>query len=145
MAPNKTQPNDASVKEFIESIPDPARLRDCREVLSLMESISCETPRMWGGSIVGFGTYRYRYASGRSGTWFRIGFSPRKNALTLYLMLDLDAQRERLQQLGKHTRGKSCVYVRRLSDINRSVLRELIRESIRQTGNASCGSEPTSD
>ena len=145
MAPNKTQPNDASVKEFIESIPDPVRLQDCLEVMSLMESISCETPRMWGGSIVGFGTYRYRYASGRSGTWFRIGFSPRKNALTLYLMLDLDAQRIRLQQLGKHTRGKSCVYIRRLADINRSVLCELIRESIRQTGNPSCGSEPRSD
>ncbi len=145
MAQNKTQPTDASVKEFVDSVADPARRQDCHEVLSLMESIACEAPRMWGGSIVGFGTYEYRYASGRSGTWFRTGFSPRKNALTLYLMLDLEAQQARLQRLGKYTRGKSCLYVRKLADIDRSVLRELVRESCRQTGDPSCGGGHASD
>lgn len=145
MTQNKTQPTDASVREFVDSIADPVRRRDCQEVLSLMGSIADEAPRMWGSSIVGFGTYEYRYASGRAGTWFRAGFSPRKNALTLYLMLDLDAQQARLKRLGKHTRGKSCLYIRRLADIDRSVLGELIQESCRENGNPSCGGGQASD
>ena len=95
---------------------------------------------MWGTSIVGFGRYDYRYASGRSGTWFRVGFSPRKTAISLYLMLDLEAQEDRLAALGKHQRGKSCLYIRRLADIDAKVLRELIEASCCGGVDKSCGS-----
>ena len=94
---------------------------------------------MWGASIVGFGTYDYRYASGRSGTWFRTGFSPRKQALTLYLMTDLDCQEEALASLGKHSRGRGCLYIKRLSDINIDILRTLIRASCTPESDKSCG------
>ena len=135
----KTRPTDASARELVDSIPDRARREDCVALLDMMQAISGEAPRMWGPSIVGFGTYDYRYASGRSGTWFRSGFSPRKTAIALYLMLDLDAQEERLAALGKHTRGKSCLYVRKLADINTAVLRELIEASCDSGTNSSCG------
>ncbi len=104
-----------------------------------MESATGASPQMWGGSIVGFGTYAYRYASGRSGTWFRTGFSPRKRALTLYLMVDFQEQRELLAKLGKHKRGKSCIYVRRLADLDRAPLQELILRAWGPGGGASCG------
>lgn len=139
MAANKTQPTDASAEDFVASIRDPIRRRDCAELLQLFEALSGEAPRMWGDSIVGFGAYRYRYASGRSGEWFRAGFSPRKQALTLYLMLDLEAQRERLERLGRHKRGKSCLYVRGLADIDRNALRELVLEAIRPGADSGCG------
>ena len=104
-----------------------------------MQAAAGEAPQMWGPSIVGFGRYDYRYASGRSGTWFRVGFSPRKTAISLYLMLDLDAQEDRLAALGKHQRGKSCLYVRRLADIDTEVLRELIEASCCASVDKSCG------
>lgn len=139
MAELKTKQTDASARDFVAAIPDPARRRDCMDLLRVMEEIAGEPPRMWGSSIVGFGTYDYRYASGRTGTWFRAGFSPRKQALTLYLMLDLDACAERLDALGKHKRGKSCVYVRGLADIDLEVLKGLVRDSCDQASPKSCG------
>lgn len=139
MAELKTKQTDASARAFVAAIPDPARRRDCAELLRIMEEISGEPPRMWGSSIVGFGTYDYRYASGRSGTWFRTGFSPRKQALTLYLMLDLDACAVRLEALGRHKRGKSCLYIRGLADIDLGVLKGLVRDSCDQASHKSCG------
>ena len=135
----KTRPTEASAQGFVDRIPDQARRTDCRNLLRMMQAAAGEAPRMWGPSIVGFGRYDYRYASGRSGTWFRVGFSPRKTAISLYLMLDLDAQQDRLAVLGKHQRGKSCLYVRRLADIDTEVLRELIEASCCPGVDKSCG------
>lgn len=139
MAENKTRPTQADARAFVDSLDDPARRRDCLELLELMESATGASPQMWGGSIVGFGTHAYRYASGRSGTWFRAGFSPRKQALTLYLMVDFQEQGELLAKLGKHKRGKSCLYVRRLADLDRAALQELILRAWGQGGDSSCG------
>lgn len=134
----KTKPTDASARDFLAALPDPDRRRDCRDLLAMMEAATGEEPRMWGASIVGFGSYDYRYASGRSGTWFRAGFASRKNALTVYLMMDLDAQADRLASLGRHKRGKGCLYIRRLADIDRDVLRDLIQQSCDPGSDASC-------
>ena len=139
MAELKTKQTDASAHDFVAAIPDPARRRDCTELLRVMEEVTGEPPRMWGASIVGFGSYDYRYASGRTGTWFRAGFSPRKRALTLYLMLDLDAHAERLEALGRHKRGKSCVYIRGLADIDLEVFKGLVRDACDQASHKSCG------
>lgn len=139
MAELKTKPTSASARAYLDSIADPVRRRDCTALLEMMAEISGEPPKMWGSSIVGFGTYRYRYASGRTGTWFRVGFASRKGALTLYLMLDLDSQAKRLVALGKYKRGKGCLYVKRLSDVSEDVLRDLISASCRQGQEASCG------
>lgn len=129
MAGLKTKPTEASPHEFVESIEAPARRRDCFRLMEMMAQISGEEPRMWGPSIVGFGSYQYRYASGRSGTWFRVGFASRKNALTIYLMVDLGGQAKLLAILGKHRRGKGCLYIKKLADVNPQALRDLIRAS----------------
>lgn len=130
MAENKTQANDGDVDSFVNSIAD-ARLReDCRTVMALMRAATDASPRMWGASIVGFGSYHYRYASGREGDSFFVGFSPRKQNLTLYLSYGFAEQADLLSRLGKHTTGKACLYIKRLSDIDQAVLRELIAQSV---------------
>lgn len=134
MAKLKTRPTDASVTDFLDAIPDGGRRADCYTLLEMMRDAG--EPRMWGGSIVGFGSHTYRYASGRTGTWFRTGFSPRKRALTLYLMLDLDQHKQALSCLGKHKRGKGCLYINRLSDVDPQALRDLIRLSCAKAGDA---------
>ncbi len=140
MAELKTKPTDTDPLAFLESIPDPARRHDCAEVFEMMSEVAGQPPVMWGGSIIGFGSLQYRYASGHGGTWFRVGFASRKQALTLYLMLDLDKQGKRLGALGKHKRGKGCLYIKRLADVDREVLRELIAASFAQDRYGSCGS-----
>ncbi len=132
MAKPKTQLNDASVDAFLEGIDDGAKRADAVEVCALMAEASGCPPRMWGKSIVGFGSYHYVYASGREGDWMRIGLSPRKTALTLYIMPGLEAYGGLLERLGKHKTGKSCLYVKRLDDIDRVVLRELVEASLAQ-------------
>ena len=139
MAELKTKPTDVDPLAFLESIPDPARRQDCAELFEMMSEAAGEPPVMWGGSIIGFGSLQYRYASGHSGTWFRVGFASRKQALTLYLMLDLDRQGERLAALGKHKRGKGCLYIKRLADVDLDVLRELMAASFAQDRYGSCG------
>lgn len=129
MAELKTKLNDASVDDFINGVEDEARREDCRTIAELMSRITGEEPKMWGASIVGFGTYHYKYASGREGDWMKMGFSPRKQNLTLYIMDGFDKYDELMAKLGKHKTGKSCLYVKRLSDIDMKVLEKLINAS----------------
>ena len=131
MAENKTQKTKASVPEFITRIADDERRKDCQTVLKMMKDATGATPRMWGPSIVGFGDFRYKYDSGRGGDWFLAGFSPRKDSLTLYLVPSLDGHAARLRQLGKFKTGKSCLYIKRLSDVDPSVLKQLIADGVK--------------
>jgi hypothetical protein len=126
----KTQANDNSVRAFIDAIPDPVSRRDCELVSKLMEGATAATPRMWGDSIVGFGSYHYKYASGREGDWFLTGFSPRKRNLTVYIMPGFSEFDELMSRLGRHKTGKSCLYIRRLDEIQLEVLGDLIECSV---------------
>lgn len=127
---NKTTANDQSPALLIQKIDDSARKEDARELLSMMEEISGDKPVMWGKSMIGFGTYHYIYASGREGDWFKVGFSPRKNEFSVYIMSGFDKYPELMSRLGKYKTGKSCLYLKKLSDIDRDVLRELIQASV---------------
>lgn len=129
MAELKTQPTESSVNDFLAGV-DEERRDDCRTLVDLMSRATGEPPKMWGASIVGFGSYRYEYESGRSGDWFLTGFSPRKRNLTLYIMAGFDRYEELMERLGKHSTGKSCLYVKGLSDIDMDVLRELVQASV---------------
>ncbi len=129
MAAAKTMPTDASVEDYLNSVPDEAKRQDSFALLELMEEVTGEKAVMWGDSIVGFGTYHYVYASGREGDWPVTGFAPRKQALTLYIMAGFDQYDELLSRLGKHRTGKSCLYIKRLSDVDVDVLRELVAAS----------------
>ena len=131
MAELKTQPTNESVKDFIDGIADERRRRDCRTVMKIMKRVTKAAPKMWGSSIVGYGSYHYRYASGREGEWFTAGFSPRAQSLTLYIMSGFRQYASLLKKLGKHTTGKSCLYIKRLDDIDLEVLEELIERSVR--------------
>ena len=127
MAEAKTKPTNESVKEFLNQISDEDRRADCVQVAKIMEEVTGEKPKMWGPSIVGFGTYHYKYASGREGDWPVTGFSPRKKDLTLYIMMGFDKHAELMEKLGKHSVSKSCLYIKRLSDIHIPTLKKLIR------------------
>ncbi len=129
MAELKTQPNDASVEAFLNAIPDERKRADAFAVLELMKQATGEEPVMWGDAIVGFGEYRYRYASGREGDWPLVAFSPRKQNLTLYIMSGFDGYDELMARLGKHKTGKSCLYINKLADVDLAVLEELVRRS----------------
>lgn len=127
---NKTQPTDINPADFLRTVEDETKRSDSQWVLEQMEAITGEPAKMWGPSIIGFGTYHYVYASGREGDWMITGFSPRKTALTLYLMSGVEREKELLEKLGKYKTGKSCLYVKRLSDVDKEVLKELIRTSV---------------
>ena len=131
MAELKTRPTEASVEEFIAGVEDGARREDCRSLVEIMRRVTGEEPVMWGPSIVGFGSYHYRYASGREGDWMLAGFSPRKRELTVYVMAGFKGAEEALARLGKHRASSgSCLYIRRLSDIDTGVLENLLRDSV---------------
>jgi len=130
MAENKTKPTAKSVPEFLEQIEDPGRNADCLALTRMMERLTRSVPRMWGDSIVGFGTYQYKYASGREGEWFLAGFSPRKQNLTIYVMGYLEFYTDILTNLEKFNHGKGCLYIRNLKDIDMKVLEELIKTSL---------------
>jgi hypothetical protein len=132
MAELKTKATGASVEEYISAQVDPQRREDCRQLIELYSLVTGHPPKMWGPSIVGFDQYHYRYDSGREGDMAAAGFSSRKPELAIYLLADSDRQRERLSRLGKHKMGKSCLYVRRLSDVDLSTLKELIEGSYRE-------------
>jgi Domain of unknown function (DU1801) len=125
----KTKPNDASVDAFMNTQP-PDVAADLHAIATLMEKITGEEPRMWGASIVGFGRYRYKGASGREGEWMLTGFSPRKASLSLYILTGLDKEAALLKKLGKHSTGKGCLYFKRLSDVDVKVLEELITRGV---------------
>lgn len=129
MSENKTRPNNASVTSFLEAIDDDIKKQDCFTLLELMKKITGQPPVMWGPSIIGFGSYHYKYDSGREGDMLLTGFSPRKQNLTLYIMAGFDRYENLMQKLGKHKTGKSCLYIKHLSDMNISVLTELIKAS----------------
>ena len=129
MAELKTKRNDASVEAFIEGIENDKKRQDSRSILELMQQVTGYAPKMWGDSIIGFGSYHYKYASGREGDWFLAGFSPRKQYLTLYIMSGFDQYDTLLEKLGKYSTGKSCLYIKKLEDVNLDVLRELVRLS----------------
>ena len=124
-AQNKTVATESSVSAFLDSIEDKEKRNAAKKILNLMEKISGDRAKMWGPSIIGFGTYHYKYESGREGDFFKIGFSPRKQNLTLYIMPGFDRYEELMQKLGKYKTGKSCLYVKKLEDIDWSVLEEL--------------------
>lgn len=127
MSDPKTRPSDASVEAFIEAVEHPRRREDARILLELMRRVTGEEPVMWGPSIVGFGRYRYRYASGQEGDWPIAGFSPRKQNLSIYILPGFGDYDDLLSRLGKHKTGKSCLYVNKLADVDMDVLERLVR------------------
>ena len=126
----KTRQNDKNVDAFLNGVENPRRREDARRLLALMQEVTGELPKMWGATIVGFGSYHYRYASGREGDWPVVGFAPRKQNLVLYIMPGFTRYSALLAKLGKHRTGKSCLYVNKLDDIDPRILEELVRESV---------------
>ena len=125
----KTRPTKTSVAAFLQSIADEERRKDAKKMQAMMKKITGARPRLWGTSIVGFGTYHYQYASGREGDWMMTGFSPRKQALTVYIMNGFSRYGSLMKQLGKYKTGKSCLYIKHLSDVDADVLTRLIEKS----------------
>lgn len=130
MAVLKTQKNDHDVVEFLQGIENEQRKADCFALLDLFQQVTSEPPKMWGTSIVGFGSYHYKYDSGREGDWFLAGFSPRKQNLTIYIMAGFKEYEKIMENLGKYKTGSSCLYVNKLADIDQEVLKELMKASI---------------
>jgi hypothetical protein len=131
-AANKTQPTQASVEGYVAAIDDAARRQDCRDLIAVMQKATQFEPQMWGPSIVGFGSYHYKYDSGREGDSCIVGFSSRKGDISLYLVSEFDGREELLAKLGKHKTAKGCVYVRRMVDVDAKVLEKLIAKSAAQ-------------
>ena len=136
MAELKTKRNKGDVKAFLNSVPDEKKRQDSFEVLELMTEVTGMQPEMWGDSIIGFGSYHYKYASGREGDWFMTGFSPRKQNLTLYIMPGFEKYDQLLGKLGKHSIGKSCLYIKKLEDVDTDVLKELVKRSVEHMAKA---------
>ena len=130
MAENKTKQTDASVESYIEAIEDEARRQECRALITLMSKVTKHEPKMWGTGIVGFGTYHYKYESGREGDAGLTGFASRKGDISVYLVASGAKQEQLLAQLGRHKMGKSCLTIRRLSDVDTKVLRQLVVDSV---------------
>jgi Domain of unknown function (DU1801) len=130
MAENETKPTKLSVAEFIDALKDPARRTDAKALTKLMQSAAGEKPKMWGPSIIGFGSYRYKYESGREGDMPIIGFSPRKAATVLYGMIGFTEVAALLAKLGKCRTGKGCLYIKRLADVDQHVLEALVVKSL---------------
>lgn len=125
-----TKPNQQSVDAFLRSVADEAMRHDCQTVLAMMQRVTKAKPTMWGPGMIGFDSYHYRYASGHEGDCFVTGFAPRKSALTLYIMAGFSRYDALMKKLGKHKTGKSCLYIRKLSDVDLAVLEDLVRESV---------------
>jgi len=130
MADSKTRPTEVSVAAFINAITDPAKRADAKALIKLMQDAAGEKPKMWGPSIVGFGSYHYRYDSGREGDAPLIGFSPRKAATVLYNLIGSSDSKALLPKLGKHTTGKGCLYIKKLADVDQQVLEAMVVKSL---------------
>jgi hypothetical protein len=126
----KTKKTEASVEDFINKITDEEMRRDCFEITKMMKQATRSDPKMWGSSIIGFGSRHLKYASGRELDWMLTGFSPRKGSITLYILSGFDKQTALLQKLGKHSTGKGCLYIKKLKDVDAKVLTQLINESV---------------
>ncbi len=127
----KTKVNKASVEDFLNTVADDQERKDCFEILKIMKQVTKEEPKMWGASIVGFGSYHYKGASGREGDWMLTGFSPRKQNLTLYLMGGFDLHKDLLKKLGKYKTSVGCLYIKKLDDVDKKVLKQLVTETVK--------------
>lgn len=132
MAELKTKVTNASVDKFLKNIKDERVREDCYKILDIMKKAAKSEPKMWGKSIIGFGSYHYQYASGREGDWMLTGFSPRKQNLTLYIMPGFEEYDGLMKKLGKHTTGKSCLYIKKLEDVDEKVLKKLVTQSVKK-------------
>ena len=130
MSSNKTIETGASVENFINAVDSEQKRKDSWEMIEVMQRITGSEPKMWGSSLIGFGSYHYKYASGREGDFFITGFSPRKSAFTVYIMPGFERYEEQLEKLGPFKTGKSCLYLKNLDAIDRQVLEEIIRDSV---------------
>ena len=128
MSSNKTQPTKVDPKDFIASVDNETRRGDAEVLLELIEELTGERPVMWGPSLIGYGTYHYKYDSGREGDFFMAGFSPRKQNMVVYVMPGFDRYAELMNKLGKYKTGKSCLYINKLKDVDMEVLKSLIKE-----------------
>lgn len=127
----KTKKTKASVKAYLDAIKDPERRKDCKEIASMMEELTGEKPAMWGASLVGFGSYKAKYSTGREIDWVIMAFSSRKDSISLYLTCDLDTFAPLLADLGPHKRGVGCLYIKRLSDIKIPILKKLMKAALK--------------
>lgn len=130
MAETKTMPTQMRVADFIDAAPDAVRREDAKTLVALMSRVTGEEPVMWGPSIIGFGSYHYRYESGHEGDACRLGFSPRKAELVLYVLTGSPEQEAPLARLGKHRTGKSCLYIKKLADVDMTALEEIVRGAL---------------
>ena len=130
MSELKTKKNKASIKDFLDKIEDDKKRQDSYAIHKLMQDVTGDDGAMWGAAIVGYGSYHYQYASGQEGDWMATGFSPRKNALTIYIMSGFEKFDALMSKLGKFKTGKSCLYVKKLEDIDTVVLKELVQKSV---------------
>ena len=130
MSSNKTVETDASVENFINTVADEQKRKDSWDMIALMKDITGDEPKMWGSSLVGFGQYHYTYESGHEGDFFITGFSPRKTAFTVYIMPGFERYKEKMEKLGPHKTGKSCLYLKNLDVVDREVLEMIIRDSV---------------
>lgn len=128
----KTKPTASSVGSFIEAVPEEQKRKDSLILVKLMEKLTGEKPQMWGSSLIGFGNKRYKSPSGREVDWFRIGFSPRKAALSIYLTLNATAREKHLEKLGKYKSDGGCIYIKRLEDVDIKVLEKMLREALNE-------------
>lgn len=128
MAELKTKKTSASVEKYIYSLKDDVLISDCNKIIAMMKSVTKAEPKMWGPVIVGFGDLRYKYASGREGDWFRVGFAPRKGQISLYLM-GVAKCADLIDKFGKHKAGMGCVYIKRLSDVDEKILKKMVKFS----------------
>jgi uncharacterized protein DUF1801 len=129
MAEIQTKVNDASVEEFLSKVENEQKRKDCFEIVKIMKQVTKKEPKMWGPAIVGFGSYHYTYESGREGDMPQIAFSPRKQNITLYIGVGDDSANPLLKKLGKYTTSKGCLYIKKLADVDRNVLQQLIANS----------------
>jgi len=131
MPENKTKPTEVSVADFIESVEDAQKREDSKAIVAMMQEITGMPPKMWGPSIIGFDQYHYKYASGHEGDFAIVGFSPRKQNISLYIIMGFDKHDALLSKLGKFKIAKSCLYIKKLADVDQQVLRELITETVK--------------
>ena len=129
----KTKPSGKSVQAFLDGISDKSRRKDCYTVLGIMERVTGDKATIWGTGSVGFGNYHYKYASGHEGDCFLVGFASRKSALTLYITAGVERFPKIVEKLGKHKAGKGCLYIKKLDDVNLSVLEDLLQKSVDHT------------